>query len=420
MDARRQRPTGRRTSVRTRQAAAHAAALALCWATSRWEPGRVEAQEPDPAVLQQHAQAGERALAEGRYVDAQQAYETLRRLTPGTGEIHARLGLIYFQQGRFAEAIPPLQDALRLKPHQPKVEALLAMSLSELGRFAQAVPALDRAFRPPTDPALRRMAGLHLLRAYTGLRRDEDAVDVALRLSRLCPDDPEVLYHTGRVFANFAYVQTMRLSTVAPGSVWLHQAAGESNESLGLHDAAIREYRRVLAMTPRRPGIHHRLGRVLLARSPDQPSAADALEARQAFEAELAIDPTNANAAYELGELARREGDLERALRLFERAMARESGFEQARVGLARTLIALGRPADAVAHLIVVLSQNPGSEIAHYQSAEAYRAIGDTAAEERALEAFNRLRSERAARLAALPQPREDVTPQVADRATPP
>jgi cytochrome c-type biogenesis protein CcmH/NrfG len=89
--------------------------------------GRVEArQQPDPAVLQQHAREGERALAEGRYADAQKAYETLRQLSPGTAEVHARLGLILFQQGSFSDAIPPLRESIRLKPSLPKVDALLA------------------------------------------------------------------------------------------------------------------------------------------------------------------------------------------------------------------------------------------------------------------------------------------------------
>ena len=120
----------------------------------------------------------------------------------------------------------------RLKPRLPKVDVLLAMSLSELGRYEEALPALTNAFSQSADPVLQRMAGLHLQRIYTGLGRDRDAVDVALRLSRLHPDDPEVLYHSGRLFANFAYLQTMRLAAVAPDSVWLHQAAGEANESL--------------------------------------------------------------------------------------------------------------------------------------------------------------------------------------------
>ena len=200
--------------------------------------GLVHAQQPDPATLQQRAREGERALAEGRYADAEAAYEALRRLSPATAEVHARLGLIYFQQGKFADAIVPLREALRLKPGLPKLDVLLAMSQSELGQYDEALPALTAAFSRADDPVLRRMAGLHLQRIYTGLARDRDAVEVALQLSRLYPDDPEVLYHSGRLFANFAYLQTIKLATVAPDSVWLHQAAGEANESQGLYDAA--------------------------------------------------------------------------------------------------------------------------------------------------------------------------------------
>lgn len=290
---------------------------------------RVEArQQPDPEVLQQHAREGERALAEGRYADAQKAYETLRQLTPGTGEVHARLGLIYFQQGKFGDAIPPLREALRLKPSLPKVDALLGMSLSELGRYDAALPSVTKAFSQTADPVLQRMAGLHLQRIYTGLGRDRDAVDVALRLSQRYPDDPEVLYHSGRLFANFAYLQTMKLATVAPGSVWLHQAAGEANESQGLYDAALMEYRQVLTAAPRRPGIRLRIGRALLARSKSEASTVDVLEARRAFEEELALDRTNANAAYELGEMERKIGELEHARERFEQAVTHYPAFE--------------------------------------------------------------------------------------------
>ena len=147
------------------------------------------------------------------------------------------------------------------------------MSLSEIGRYEEALPGVTKAFSQSDDPVLRRMAGLHLQRIYTGLGRDQDAVDISLKMSRLYPDDPEVLYHTSRLFANFAYLQTMRLATVAPESVWLHQAAGEANESQGLYDAALREYQQVLALAPRRPGIRFRIGRTLLERSNNNPSS---------------------------------------------------------------------------------------------------------------------------------------------------
>ena len=350
-------------------------------------------QQPDPALLQQHAKEGERALAQGRYAEAEKAYETLRQLSPGTAEIHARLGLIYFQQGKFKEAVPPLREAIKLKPGLPKVDALLAMSLSELGKYEEALPALTKAFSQSADPVLRRMAGLHLQRTYTGLRRDQDAVDVALALSRLFPDDPEVLYHSGRLFANYAYLQTMRLATVAPDSVWLHQAAGEANESQGLFDAALREYRQVLTLAPRRPGIHFRIGRVLLERSRGEASSAQLAEARAAFEEELAIDPTNANAAYEIAEMHRQAGELEPARKLFEQALSHYPAFEEALVGLGRTLVALGRPAEGLPHLEAAAKQNPQNEVAFYQMAQAYRALGKPAEQEKALAEFTRLRS---------------------------
>ena len=376
------------------------------------------AQPPDPAALQQQAKEGERALAAGRYADAEQAYQKLRQLSPGTAEVHARLGLIYFQQGKFTEAIPPLREAIRLKPGLPNVDSLLAMSLSELGKYEEALPALTKAFAQSADPVLRRMAGLHLQRTYTGLGRDQDAVDVALRLSRLHPDDPEVLYHSSRLFANYAYLQTMKLAAVAPDSVWLHQAAGEANESQGLYDAAIREYRQVAAQAPRRPGIHFRIGRALLARAKNG-AADDLAEARKAFEDELRIDPTNANAAYELAEMHRKAGDFGRARELFEQALRHYPHFEEASVGLGRALIALGQPAQAVPHLEAAIRRNPANEVAHYQIAQAYRALGKTDEQERALAEFSRLRSIAEGRRAAVPQKERDVTRQEIDIKTP-
>jgi tetratricopeptide (TPR) repeat protein len=377
-------------------------------------------QQPDPAVLEQYAREGERALAEGRYTEAEDKYESLRRMSPGTPEIHARLGLIYFQQGKFSDAVPALREALKLKPGLPKIDTLLAMSLSELGRYEEALKGLQAGFRQTGDSVLRRMAGLHLQRAYTGLARDREAVEVALELSRLHPDDPEVLYHSGRLFANFAYLQTMKLARVAPDSVWLHQAAGEANESQGLYDAAVREYRQVLALAPRRPGIHFRIGRALLARAQDaSTAAADAAEALRAFEEELRVDPTNASAAYEIAELHRKAGDLAQARAFFERALSHYPDFDDALVGLGRTLVSLGQPEQALPRLEAAAKRDPDNEVAYYQLAQAYRALGRTADQEKALAEFTRLRTAQSDRAAIVPEPRRDVTKQQLDPKPP-
>jgi tetratricopeptide (TPR) repeat protein len=370
------------------------------------------------AEIQALYQKGEQALAEQRYADAEQAYTRMRQLQPEVAEVHARLGLIYFQQGRFADAIAPLQRALQLKPALPNVGALLAMSLSEIGRHEEALAGLEKAFHRSTDAALRRMAGLHLERSYTDLDRDGDAVAVALELSRLYPDDPEVLYHTGRLFGNYAYLQTMKLAKVAPDSVWLHQAAGEANESQGLLDEAMSEYRRVLAIAPNRPGIHFRLGRVLLSRSGQakgDPAAES--EALKEFGLELQIDPTNADAAYEIGEMMRKAGQMDKAIESFRRAVEAYPAFEEALVGLGRALVAAGDAAAALPHLQKAVALNPLDEVAFYQLAQAHRTLGHEAEQQKALAEFERLRSRKAGQPAVVPAGPSAVTKQQIDPA---
>jgi tetratricopeptide (TPR) repeat protein len=378
------------------------------------------AQPSDPALLERHFREGEAALAEKRYADAEKSYEKLRQLDPGTAEVHARLGVIYFQQGKFEQAVPALRQALKLRPGLPNVDTLLAMSLSELGHYTEALPGLQKGFQRSTDVALKRMAGLQLQRAYTGLQQDAKAVEVALELNRLYPEDAEILYHTSRVYANFSYLTLRKLAVAAPNSVWRHQAAGEAYESQGDQDLAIAEYRQVLALAPRRPGIHFRLGRVLLARSRQADSQTeDITDARKEFEQELQIDPTNANAAYELGEIHRKAQRLNEARGAFEIALKQDPEFEEAQLGLGRVLIALELPDLALPHLQKAISLNPENEVSYYHLSQVHRERGNAAEQQKALAEFRRLRSRKASREEAVFGARE-VTKQELDSGVAP
>jgi tetratricopeptide (TPR) repeat protein len=367
----------------------HIALLGLCLTGSP-----LFAQAPQPGALERYAGEGQKALAERRWTDAARAYEKLRELSPETAEVHAQLGMIYFQQHEFARAVPPLRKAQKLKPGLPNVDILLAMCLSELGQYEEALPGLQKGFGQSSDVALRRLAGLQLQRAHDGLGQDDKAVEVALRLSRLYGDDPEVLYHTGRLFSNYAYLMTMRLAEAAPDSVFMHLAAGEANESLGNYESALDAYRKVLALEPGRPGIHYRMGRVFLARARPPHAEADA-EARAAreFEDELRIDPTNADAAYELGEIVRKAGDMDKAHDLFALAVKSDPEFEQGLVGLGRVLVTQGKADLAVPPLARAVSLNPEDDVAWFQLWQAHRALGHREEQDKAQAEFQRLRS---------------------------
>lgn len=378
----------------------------------------VLSQSPSANLERQAFEQGEKALAEGRYTEAEAAYEKLRQLSPGLAEVHAKLGLIFFQQRKFSQAVPELRQALKLKPALPNTDVLLAMSLSELGRYSEALPGLEKGFRRSTDPALKRMAGLQLERTYTGLQRDSQAVEVALQLNRLYPEDPEVLYHTGQLFGNFAYLTMRKLSQVSPSSVWRHQAAGEAFQSQGNYDLAITEFQKVLALDPNRAGIHFRLGRALLARSRDaNPPAEAAAHALREFEQELEVDPTNANAAYEVGEICRKSGQLGKAQQFFETAVKQYPDFEEAQVGLGRVLIALAKPDGALPHLRKAVALNPEDDVPYYHLAQAHKALGNVAEQQKALTEFRRIRAQKASqteRLTDIFSP-SDVTKQKLD-----
>jgi tetratricopeptide (TPR) repeat protein len=350
-----------------------------------------------PQSAEQYAEIGNRALHEGRYSEAEQAFEKLREIEPNTAEVHANLGLIYFEARKFDQAIPELRRALKLKPSLTNSGFILAMSLSEVGQHSEALPGLEKGFHS-ADPQMKRMCGLQLERAYTGLKRDSKAVEVALEMERLYPNDPEAQYHDGKIFGNLAFLTMQKLWQAAPDSVWKHQAEGEAFESQGSYEAAIGQYRDVLARDPRRPGVHYRIGRVLLSRSQKTAVPEDTSAAAKEFEQELQLDPANANATYELAEIERDAGHLDEAQRYFEQALKGHDDFEEAHLGLAAALMSTQKPDLALPHLQKAIALNRNNEVSWWRLAQLERVLGHPQEQKKALAEFQRLRGQAAER----------------------
>jgi tetratricopeptide (TPR) repeat protein len=361
----------------------------LCFGTLAACPARAQ----DSGFEKQYQDA-QHALAQGKINEAQHAYESLRQANPGVAEIHANLGLIYFEQRKFDAAIPELRRALQLKPGLSNSGALLAMSLSELGRYEEALPGLEKGFRS-TDPQIKRMCGLQLERVYTGLKRDNKAVDVAMEMNRLYPDDPEVLYHNGKIFGNYAFLMMRKLVEVAPNSIWRHQALAEAAESQESFATAIAEYHQVLKMNPNQPGIHYRLGRTLLARARQSNSSDDLAEAEKEFEEELRLDPENGNAAYEIGLSRQNAGQFAEAQQLFEKVVRSHPDFEEAQLGLASVLTSEGKPQEALPHLQKAIALNGENEVSWYRLSQVERSLGNAAGAQQALSKFKILHDRR-------------------------
>jgi predicted Zn-dependent protease len=369
------------------------------------------AQKAGENETERYAEAGQRAIAAGQFGEARKDFEQLAKLEPAVAEVHATLAAIYFKQHEFELAVREVRTAQKLKPGLPKLDSLLGVSLAELGRFSEALPGLVNGFRQTVDPDVRRMCGLQLLRAYTGLDRDSDAVETALMLNKLYPDDSEVLYHTGRIYGNFAYITMLKLHDKAPNSVWMLQAQGEANESQKDYDAAIIAFNHVLTIDPNRPGIHYKLGRIYLTRFRDSQKPEDRDAAIREFSAELAHDPESGNAGYELANLHAADGNRDDAITQFQAVLQRYPDFEEALVGLGGVYLEIQKPAEAIPLLERATRSRPGDEVAWYRLAQADRATGNKQEQAKALEAFTRLHSSTPGTLRK-PNADDEVTPQ--------
>jgi predicted Zn-dependent protease len=362
------------------------------------------------------------AMAAGRFDAAEAAYLELATLEPNVAELYANLGAVYFQEGKMEPAIDALRHALRLKPSLTRAKTLLVICLEEAGRSAEALPGLEVGFRSATEPELKRQCGLELLRAYTALHRDADAVETSLALNKAYPDDPEVLYQTGKIYGNFTYITMEKLRDKAPNSVWMLEAKAEAQESEKQYDQALLSFENVLRVEPQRPGVHYRMGRVYLARFEQARDPKDRDQAADQFRAELAVDPLNSNAAYELAQIDYDQGNLAQARRQFESLIERRPEFEQARVGLAGILIETQKPREAAIQLKRAIELDPNDEVAWYRLARTFRLIGDLQEQKKAIAEFQRLHaleSSRLARMGILSEAGE-VTPQKIGDSTQP
>ena len=208
-------------------------------------------------------------------------------------------------------------------------------------------------------------------RCAMSLDQMETAVESLLLLKREFPGDPEVLYTSTHFFSELASRSSQELAAKAPTSPQAQQLEAEALESQGKWDDATVQYKKILDENPKLTGIHYRLGRILLTKSPP-----DEAGATKEFEEELKIDPENAAAEFMLGETARQAGQWEEAITRFSKASRLDESFLEAYLALGMSLNSAGRFTDAVAPLQSYVKLQPGDPAGHYQLATAYARTG--------------------------------------------
>ena len=349
----------------------------------------VTAQQRD-ADLDRYSDQARQALAAKQWSKAARALEHLAQMAPSVAEVQANLGLALFFEGHAAEALAAFDRARKLNPALPQVEVMAGLSKAELGRYSEAIAILAPAFEHPADEETGRLIGLHLQRCYAELKEFDKAQATGEELLKRFPQDPEILYQVSRLHARRSYGLMKELIRAAPDSCWVHLANAQVQESLGRYDLAGQEYRKAIEKNASVPGAHYGLGRAIL-NGPRDPRALD--EAAREFERELEIEPENAAAEFELGEIARERGQFDAARDHLAKAVRYNPDLFEAQIGLGRLLLKQGSPRDAVRHLEQAARLEPGDTLPHYLLASAYKSLGDTAGAGRELDVYRKLRA---------------------------
>jgi Tfp pilus assembly protein PilF len=248
-----------------------------------------------------------------------------------------------------------------------------APQLAETGHCREALPLLKAEIAKASTPESQKRLGVDGVRCGMTLHDIDAALDFLRSLNKHFPNDAEVLFLQVHVFSDLSIRASQDLLHYSPSSYQVHELNAEAMETQGKWSDAEGEYREVLKRNPQLPGIHYRIARLLLS----GPPAADAkARARGELEEEIKIDPNNAGAEYVLGELARQDGKDKEAIEHFTRATKLDAGFEDAFIGLGRTLLTDDRAADAIAPLEAAVKLDPDSPIAHFNLATAYSRTG--------------------------------------------
>jgi tetratricopeptide (TPR) repeat protein len=149
-----------------------------------------------------------------------------------------------------------------------------------------------------------------------------------------------------------------------------HVILADAHRSRSDGQSAIREYGKALAIAPNTPGLNYRLGAL-------HSDLNDVEKAMKLFKRELEVNPQNPDAHFSLGAYSLNfQNQLDTARRHFQRSVELNPQHLEAYLGLMKTSLAQGKPAEALqlAERIQSVGQENGE--LHYLKARALNLLG--------------------------------------------
>ncbi len=236
----------------------------------------------------------------------------IERHRPARPEFYLGLAEAWRYSGQPTKALPLYREAVRRNPRSAFGLLKLGSALREAGQYAEALAVLKRAAAAaPNDASAWHQLG----QTYRVQGKTIEAAAAFQKAITLDPDMPEPHNNLG--------------------VVWL--AAGSNAR-------AEQAFREAIRMQPDYADAHNNLGNVLAGKG-------DFRQARYHFETSLRLHPGDARAHYNFAMALGRAREFDEARRQLEESLRADPEFTDARLLLARMLIASGQTATAIPHL---------------------------------------------------------------------
>ena len=282
-------------------------------------------------------------------------------------------GISAFQHGNYPDAVRILQNAVAHDSSDEHGQVFLALARAAMGHCAEAIPQLTSRWNNSADSDLARLSGLALTQCYMASGETGKALPVIDRLQAKYPDDADVLYQAARLHMKAFNDLTRRMFEKTPASYRVNQLSGEIFETQNRYSDAAAEYRKAIAKNPRALNLHFRLGRAILLESHDPKALA---RARKEFEDELALNPGDAAAEFQIGQILNAGNQGAEALPHFQKALELSPDFAEAALAMGRLRMQSKQYAEAIPLLERVVALQPANEAGHYSLMLAYRNSG--------------------------------------------
>src|SRR5579871_1284591 len=288
-------------------------------------------------------------------------------------------GIAEFNRGQYRAA----QSWLEKAPESAQRRTYIALTQAATGHCDAARNALAAEFEKAATQELGRLAGLALTQCQIAAGDYTAPVPVLARLRVLHPADADVLYQSARLHMKAWNETLFEMFQRTPNSYRVNQISAEIFEIQNRFAEAAAEYRKAIAKNPAALNLHFRLGRALLLESHAPEKLA---QAGGEFEAELKLNPSDAVAEYEAGQVLLVSDERAEAAKRFERAVALNPNFAEALQALAKARLEAKQYSEAIDLLQNVVRLQPANESAHYSLMLAYRNAGraEDAAKEQA------------------------------------